>query len=120
MIPGDNPNQVIAGVLDTLRQSRAMLLDPSPRNIDSCRVAVAGCIARVSRLAETDRANWNSPALRDSLQLMQRELNGITALLDSAARFRRDMLKTISEATPSPVISIDAGSDKVRHVHVLG
>lgn len=46
MSPGSSPNRIIAGVLDSLRQSRALLLDPCPQNIDLCRSAVAQCVLK--------------------------------------------------------------------------
>jgi hypothetical protein len=120
MTAGDNPRQVIAGVLDTLRQSRAMLLDPSPRNIDRCRAALASCIDAIKPIVEADCAGWSSRELEESLLLMRGELSAIMRLLDSAAVFRRNMLKVVSDATPRNVIAIDANPHKVRHVHVLG
>lgn len=97
-----------------------MLLDPSPRNIDRCRAALAGCIDRVKWIVEADRAKYNSGDMEDSMILMRGELTAIMRLLDSAALFRRDMLKAVSDATPKNVVAIDAGPHKVRHVHVLG
>jgi hypothetical protein len=118
---GDNPNQVIAGVLDSLRQSRTLLFDPCPRNIDLCRLAVAHCTRKIAKLLEGDRGGWNRRDLVASLLLVRGELGAITKLLDSAAAFRRDMLKVISEATRPNVVEIDAAADqKVRRVHVLG
>jgi hypothetical protein len=145
MTPGSNasgmnveagdPNRVIAGVLDSLRQSRGLLLDPSPRNVDCCRVAVAQCTQTVGKLA-ADRAGWDRGQLTASLLLVRCELGAITELLDSAAVFRRDMLKAISDASRHAApIALAARSDqfmpidshanqsadqKVPRVHVLG
>ena len=117
-----DPNQVIAGVLDSLRQSRALLLDPCPQNIDCCRAAIAQCVNKVGTLMEGDRGAWKSRDLKVSLLQVRGELSAIAALLDSAAAFRRDMLKVISGATHRPhVIEIDTIPDqKARRVHVLG
>jgi hypothetical protein len=127
MTPGSyasapDPNQVIAGVLDSLRQSRTLLLDPCPQNIDCCRVAIAQCVNKVGNLMEGDRAAWNGRDLKASLLQVRGELGAIAKLLDSAAAFRRDMLKVISGASRrSHVIEIDAIPDeKARRVHVLG
>jgi len=117
---GDDPNQAIAGILETLRQSRAILLDPSPQNIDRCSSALAGCIQKIGGIIEADRSPQDNRDLRRSLLRVHGELNAITGLLDSAAAFRRDMLKAITEATPSNVVRIDAAPNRVRHVHVLG
>ena len=118
---GDNPNEVITGVLDSLRQSRTLLFDPCPRNIDLCRLTVAQCTRKIAKLLEGDRAGWNRGELMTSLLLVRGELSAITKLLDSAAAFRRDMLKVISAATRPHVVEFDAATDqKVRRVHVLG
>jgi hypothetical protein len=117
-----DPNQVIAGVLDSLRQSRGLLLDPCPQNIDSCRVAIAHCVSKVGILIEGDRAAWKNPDLKTSLLQVRAELGAIAKLLDSAAAFRRDMLTAISGATRRPpIVEIDSVPDqKARRVHVLG
>jgi hypothetical protein len=121
MTAGVTPDQVIAGVLDSLRQSRVLLLDPCPRNIDRCRLAITQAVHKVGKLIEGDRSAWKSPDLRDSLLLVRGELSAISKLLDSAAAFRRDMLKAISVATLPHVVEIDAVSDqKARRVHILG
>jgi hypothetical protein len=124
MISGTNPgspDQVIAGVLDSLRQSRVLLHDPCPRNIDRCRLVITQCVHRVGKLLEGDRSTWNSPTLKASLVQVRGELSAIAKLLDSAAAFRRDMLKVISGATRPQVVKIDAIPDqKARRVHVLG
>jgi hypothetical protein len=122
---GLSPDQVIAGVLDLLRQSRVLLLDPCPRNIDRCRLTVIQCAHRVGRLLEGDRAAWKSADLKASLLLVRAELGAIAKLLDSAAVFRRDMLKVISAATRPHVVEVDADAldqraQKARGVHVLG
>jgi hypothetical protein len=70
-----------------------------------------------NRMGEDRRDNHD---LRSSLLLVHGELNAITVLLDSAAAFRRDMLKAIADATSSKVVAIDAVPNRVRHVHVLG
>jgi hypothetical protein len=121
MTAGPDPDQVIAGVLESLRQSRALLLDPCPRNIDRCRLVITQSVHKVGRLLEGDRAAWKNPGLKDSLLQVRGELSAIAKLLDSAAVFRRDMLKVISGATRPHVVEIDAVSDqKVRRVHILG
>jgi hypothetical protein len=116
----ESPNQVMAGVLSSLRQSRALLLDPSPQNIDCCRMAVSQCVQKVGHLVASDRATWNARELQPSLLLVQTELTAIAGLLDSAAVFRRDMMRTISVASLPKVVEIDSAPQKVRHVHVLG
>jgi hypothetical protein len=119
MTPGDDPSQAIARVLDTLRQSRALLLDPCPGNIDRCRAAIAHCVPTVANLAQTDRGRLNIGETRDGLLLVRRELGAIAGLLDSAAVFRRGMLKAISDATRPKVAEVETPAQKVRHVHVL-
>jgi hypothetical protein len=128
------PDQVIAGVLDSLRQSRALLLDPCPRNIDRCRLAITQSVHKVGKLLEGDGPDWKSPgwkslALKNSLVLVRGELSAIAKLLDSAAVFRRDMLKVISSATRLHAVEMDTAphqhdqdqhDQKVRRVHVLG
>jgi hypothetical protein len=134
------PDQVIAGVLDSLRQSRALLLDPCPRNIDRCRLAITQSVHKIGKLLEGDGPAWKSPAwksldLKNSLVLVRGELSAIAKLLDSAAVFRRDMLKVISGATRLHAVEHRAemdtaafdlrdqdqrGQQKVRRVHVLG
>jgi hypothetical protein len=118
---GLSPDRVIAGVLDLLRQSRVLLLDPCPRNIDRCRLTVMQCVHKVGRLVEGDRSAWNSRDLKASLLQVRTELSAIAKLLDSAAAFRRDMLTVISAATHPRASQTDPVPDqKARHVHVLG
>jgi hypothetical protein len=120
-----SPDQVIADVLDSLRQSRVLLLDPCPRNIDRCRLAITQSVHKVGKLIEGDRSAWKSPGLKASLLLVRGELSAIAKLLDSAAVFRRDMLRVISGATRPHVVELDAAAldrhdQKARRVHVLG
>jgi hypothetical protein len=129
-----SPDQVIAGVVDSLRQSRALLHDPSPRNIDRCRLVITQCAHKVGKLLEGDRAAWKGLDLKNSLLLVRGELSAIAKLLDSAAVFRRDMLKVISGATrlhAVEAVEMDTAAldlrdqdqhdqQKVRRVHVLG
>jgi hypothetical protein len=121
MTPGTDPHPVIAGVLDTLRQARKLLLDPSPRNIDACRVAVFQCVHKVVTVMESDRADWQKEALTNLLLDMRAELSAIAGLLDSAAAFRRNMLKAAPAATRILAIDIDpAATQTVPRVHMLG
>jgi hypothetical protein len=129
MTPGLSPDQVIAGVLDSLRQSRVLLHDPCPRNIDRCRMVITQCVHKISKIIEGDRAAWKSAGLKDSLLQVRGELSAIARLLDSAAVFRRDMLRVISGATRPHVVELGAAAapdqhdphdQKARRVHVLG
>jgi len=121
MSPGADPNAIAAGVLDTLGRSRALLLDPSPRNIDWCRLAISQSVQKIAGLMQGDRSRWNNNELRDSLLQIRAELSGISKLLDSAAALRRDRLKGISATTPSHVVEFDSEAvETVRRVHVLG
>jgi hypothetical protein len=56
--------------------------------------------------------------------LVRGELSAIAKLLDSAAAFRRDMLKAISGATRPHVVEwtppLWTNDEKARRVHVLG
>jgi hypothetical protein len=122
--PG-SPDQVIAGVLDSLRQSRVLLHDPCPRNIDRCRLVITQCVHKVGKLLEGERAARKSSDLKRSLLLVRGELGAIAKLLDSAAVFRRDMLKVISNATRPHMVEPDAATPEQRdqkacRVHVLG
>ena len=118
---GTDPDSVIAAVLETLREARAALLDPSPRNIDWCRAAVSQSVQKVVSVMEGDRAAWNRDELRCSLLEMRRQLSAITTLLDSAAAFRRNMLKASQRTSPAQVAGIDAAfMETARRVHVLG
>jgi hypothetical protein len=121
MIPGTGPDRVIAAAFDTLRQSRDILLDPTPRNIDSCRAAISQCVQKIVDLMQGDSSVWNRDELRHSLFAVRRELGAVSNLLDSAAVFRRDMLKAVSGATRSRAIDINtAAPQTVARVHVLG
>lgn len=121
MSPGTDPITVVAGVLAVLRQSRALLLDPSPRNIDCCRVAISQSVHRIVDLMQGDRSQWNKKELSESLQQVRGELGGISNLLDSAAALHRNRLKGISASTPSPVVEFDGDAvETVRRVHILG
>ena len=121
MSPESGPTEVITGVVDSLRQSRELLLDPSPRNVDCCRVAIAQCIQKVAGLMEGDRSRWNKHELRPPLLQIRGELGALSNLLNSAAAFRRGMLTAVSAAERPRAISADAGDvQTVPHVHLLG
>lgn len=121
MSPGSGPREVIEAVLHALRRSRDLLLDPSPGNIDCCRIAMSQCISPVSGLMQSDRSQWNGPELRQCLLQIRAELRAISNLLDSAAAFRRGMLTAICAADRSHVTPPDSGEvQTVRGVHVLG
>jgi hypothetical protein len=126
----DNPSLIVAGVLETLRASVTLLLDPSPSSIDRCRNAVAQCVGKIAKLIESDRTGCDNRELRTALLLVRGELRAIQGLLDSAAAFKRNMLKAIAQATPATVFqpgafqatvqAIDAAPKKAGCVHVLG
>ena len=121
MTPGREPGPVMAEVLQTLRQSRALLHDPSPRNIDQCRTAIAQCVNNVAGLMGADRSGWNTHSLTQALLEVRSELSALAKLLDAAGAYRRDILKAISAAVHPPVSRIhDAAGQTVRRVHVLG
>lgn len=115
------PAEIIAAVLDTLRQSRNLLLDPSPRNIDWCRIAVSQCAHKIAGLMQRDRAQWDKNELSHALLRIRSELRAIANLLDSAAAYRRGMLSALSAANRPPVADLGPGTAQtVRGVHVLG
>jgi hypothetical protein len=121
MTPGTDPSPVIAGVLDTLRQARSLLLDPSPRNIDACRLSIFQCVHKLVTAMEGDRADWPKKELTNLLLEMRSELSAISDLLDSAATFRRNMLIHAPRSTRTLAMDIDpAVTQTVGHVHVLG
>jgi hypothetical protein len=116
---GLQPDKLIAGVLETLRQSRALLLDPTPQNIDRCRAGVALCVRNFGVIVDADRSG-SSSHLEPSLLLVRRELSAIAGLLDSAAVFHRNMMTVTSQASRPRVVEIDASPQKAGRVHVLG
>jgi hypothetical protein len=121
MTPGTDPSPVIAGVLDTLRQARSLLLDPSPQNIDVCRLSVFQCVHKLVAAMEGDRSDWQKKELTNLLLDMRSELSSISDLLDSAAAFRRNMLHRAPHSTRDLAADIDpAATQTVRRVHVLG
>jgi hypothetical protein len=116
-----NPDQLIADSLESLRQCRLLLLDPSPQSIDYCRIVMAQCTERIEGLIrDPNLVLSTNGAFTSSLRLIRRELGAIAGLLESAAAFRRDMLRVTCGATPAPVVPIDAPGIKARRVHVLG
>jgi hypothetical protein len=119
--PEMDPDRLIADSLDSLKRSRLLLLDPNPQSIDYCRIVMTQCTATIEGLIrDPNQLSTASPAFTTSLKLVRKELGAIAGLLDSAAAFRRDMLKVTCEATPTPAIPIDASGTKARRVHVLG
>jgi hypothetical protein len=121
MTPGSDPSPVIAGVLDTLRQARSLLRDPSPQNIDVCRLSVFQCVHKLVTAMEGDRSDWQKTELTNLLLDMRSELSAISDLLDSAAAFRRNMLHAAPRSTHTLAIDVDPGATQtVRLVHVLG
>lgn len=120
MSPEHGPNEVIAGVLDALRQSRSLLIDPSPRNIDWCRVAISQCIHKIGGLMQADRSQWNKHELSDAVVQIRGELTAIAKLLDSAAAYRRGMLSALAaENRPLAIDPDPDASQTVPGVHVL-
>lgn len=123
--PGqDQPDQLIAGVLDSLRGAREFLLDPSPQNIDCCRMIMGQCAERMAGLVQCPQlASYAGENFANSIRLVRDELSTIAGLLTSAATFRRDLLRAMRGAVQA-AIPIDNPSQKhpaakVRRVHVL-
>lgn len=115
------PTEVIAAVVDTLRRSRSLLLDPSPRNIDWCRIAVSQCAHKIAGIMQGDRSQWDKNELSPALLRIRSELSAIANLLDSAAAYRRGMLSALSAANRPHLPDSDASeAETVRSVHVLG
>lgn len=106
----------IAEILESLRRSREFLLDPSPQNIDCCGMMAGHCATRMARLLETPEL---ASGAGKSLDLVRGEINAISALLTSAASFRRELLSVMRAAAPSSAIQ-NPPSEKAQSVHVLG
>jgi len=121
MTAGSDPNKAIAGVLDTLRRSRKFLLDPTPRNVDLCSAVLSQCVQKIVNLMEGDHLACDYDKLRLSLLNVRAETSAIAGLLDSAAAFRRDMLRAESIAPHQPPIVIEtAAARTVFRLHILG
>ncbi len=121
MTPGTDPSPVIAGVLETLRQARRLLLDPSPQNIDVCRLSIFQCVHKLVTAMEGDRSAWPKTELTNLLLDMRSELSAIADLLDSAAAFRRNMLIHVPRSTRTLAIDIDpSATQTVSRLHMLG
>lgn len=134
MRPGVDPEspdtaRLIAEMLASLRRSRDFLLDPTPQNIDCCRMILGRCADQLGPLA--GNPTIAARAARDnasSFQLARKELSSIAGLLGSAATFRRDLLQAMRAAADIPAIVIDASAqhhppqdpEKVQRLHVLG
>jgi hypothetical protein len=84
-------------------------------------MAISQSVQHVVNAMQGDRSAWNKKELKNLLLGVRQELNAIDSLLDSAAAFRRNMLKAASSVTGPPVIDTGAAAAQtVRHVHVLG
>ena len=134
MKSGLSPDQSIADVLESLQRSRELLLDPSPQNIDYCRMVMGQCTERLTEFTQDPEfAAHSSDIFVADVRRIRMELASIAGLLTAAAAFRRGMLQAmrsatviaapampaISRATPAPVIPIDTAGEKARRVHIL-
>lgn len=131
MISGvnQNPQQpnretVVAEVLDLLRRSREFLLDPTPQNVDCCRMIMAQCAGRLEGIAHDPESNPQArEAFAASIHLVREELRRIAGLLAAAARFRHDLVEVMRVAEPAPAIPSEPleaeAPEKARRVQVL-
>lgn len=117
---GASPEQSIASVLDSLRRARVFLLDPGPRNIDCCRMIMAQCAEQTRDLIRNAAILRSAGRdFRESIELMRKELGVITALLASAAGYRRGMLQAM-RAAAGPAAELPGNcAEKAQRVHVL-
>ncbi|HXJ41515.1 MAG TPA: hypothetical protein VNH18_19710 [Bryobacteraceae bacterium] len=114
-----NPDRLILNVLDSLKRARALLLDPAPQNIDCCRMIVAQCVHGMTELVNDTRPETRGHSIT-SVRLVRDELHSIAALLESAADFRRDILRVMTAAAPAPVIPMGTPGKKAPGVQLLG
>ena len=131
MKSGISPHQSIADVLESLQTSRELLLDPSPQNIDYCRMVMGQCTERLTELTQDPEfAARASDIFAADVRRIRIELASISGLLTAAAAFRRGMLQAMRSATVSaatapsrvtfaPIIPIDTTVEKARRVHML-
>jgi hypothetical protein len=123
-----NPDQSIAQVLEKLKQARRLLLDPSPQNVDCCQALVYQCFEQAASLLKDPHVrSLATESLISQIRAIQEELNSIARLLDSAATFRRDLLRVISKVTPAETATEPAeaavngaGEEKARRLHRRG
>lgn len=111
-------------VLDLLRRAREFLLDPTPQNIDCCRILMARCAEDMTGMArDPELASGHGEGFKAIIRQVQNELGAIAELLASAARFRRDALKIMRAAAKS-LDAVEKPAEKipgkVHRVHVLG
>ncbi|HVY92884.1 MAG TPA: hypothetical protein VHA14_09055 [Bryobacteraceae bacterium] len=85
----------IAAVLAALRDARGLLADPAPANIDRCCSALAQGVSVMRSLLAQNAAPAGG-GIQPSLHLVRAETAAISNLLDSAAAFRRNVLRAIS------------------------
>ena len=136
MKSGASPDQSIADVLESLSQSRALLLDPSPQNIDHCQVMMGQCAERLAEFVQDpDFAARAGDRFIADVHKVRSELASLSGLLNAAAAFRRDMLTAMRNAADSVtpciapritpgvvtagVIPADASGKKAHRVHIL-
>jgi hypothetical protein len=121
-------DRLIVHVLDSLKRARRLLLDPSPQNLDCCQALVSQCVEQIAGLSKDRGVKVHATQrLTSQVRQIQQELNSIARLLDSAAAFRRDLLRVISKATQGAtapeqtgIAQIDTEEEKARRLHVPG
>lgn len=111
MSPQNATTAAVSGILDSLRRSRALLLDPEPRNVDWCALSISQCVQKLDDIARGDPAGWNRQELGGLLLEIRRELSAIAGLLDSAAAFRRRSLENASRTQHSESVQKPAAFD---------
>lgn len=106
----ETPGVSAAAIADDLRELRELLTDPSPANIDRCRAVLSRGVVRLNGAAASFRETGNAAGMEKSLLSIRTELNAVASLLDSAATFRRDILRIVAATCcPPPLTSPSAG-----------
>lgn len=101
------PSVLLLEARAALERTHPLLLDPSPSNVDQCAAHLACATRNVQALHEVLSASPASGrAIKESAELLRRELKIISALLDRAATYHSGLLQEMvvaSQQTPPAV-----------------
>lgn len=98
---GKVPCQIISGAGEALSRARALLLQPTPQNLDIACSALAGAIAQITDLQTVLTAS-PSRHLTPAVVGLRKEVDLVSRMLESAASYHAKLIQCMIEASISP------------------
>lgn len=94
--------QLVVGAGEALIRAHALLLRPTPQNLDRVSSTLAMAIVHVTDLQKILIAS-PSTDLADALVALRKEIDGISLLLEHAAAYHANLLQSMIAASVSEV-----------------